>query len=111
MVCYNSVMKWVLVRDGVNKFVEDSDERPAIKLPNKKFGIPFIPFTPPWKKYEEGMHSDNTKTSIESSEKFEQERDHTIKTDKLAARWEKSRKERWAKDKPYYVKKVEEAGI
>jgi CDP-glycerol glycerophosphotransferase (TagB/SpsB family) len=104
-------MKWVKVRDGVHKLVEDSDERPAVKLPNKKIGIPFIPYSPSWRKYEEGMHSDNAKTSIESSEKFEKERDHTIKTDPQAARWEKSRKERWQKDKTYYVKKVEEAGI
>lgn len=104
-------MKWVKVRDGVHKLVEDSDERPAVKLPSKKIGVPFIPFSPSWRQYESGMHSDNTKTSIESSEKFEKEREHQLKNDPQAARWEKSRKESWNKDKPYYVKKVEEAGI
>ena len=104
-------MKWVKVRDGVHKLVEDSDERPAVKLPNKKIGVPFIPYSPSWRKYEAGMHSDDTKTSIESSEKFEKEREHEMKTDSTARAWEKSRKESWQKDKPYYVKKVEEAGI
>ncbi len=111
MVCYNNAMKWVNVRDGVHKLVEDSDERPAITLPNKKIGIPFIPYSPSWKKYEQDMHSDNSKVAAKATDKFMAERDHAIKTDRIAKSWEDGRKQSWAKDKPYYVKKVEEAGI
>lgn len=104
-------MKWVKIHEGTFKYVEDSDERPSVKLPHKKIGIPFTPFNPSWKQYESGMHSDDPKVALDSSEKFESERNHAIQTDRKAASWEKSRKEGWQKDKPYYVKKVQEAGI
>lgn len=105
-------MKWVKVRDGLHRLVDDSDDRPAVKLPKKKLtGSFFVPFVPSWKKYEADMHSDNTKLAIEASEKFEIEREHAMKIDKRAKSWEEGRKQSWAKDKPYYVKKVEEAGI
>lgn len=68
-------------------------------------------FSPSWKKYEDGMHSDNNAIAKQSTDKFMAEREHAMKTDKTAKQWEESRKQSWAKDKPYYVKKVEEAGI
>jgi hypothetical protein len=94
---------------------EWSEEQEPIELQcdacdktTKSFSIPFVPS---WGKYEEGMHSDDKKFALDSSEKFEQEREHAMRTDPKAARWEKGRKEGWQKDKPYYAKKVQEAGI
>jgi hypothetical protein len=108
-------MKWVLVRPGLHRLVEDSDDRPAVKLKSK--GVPkglHTPYTPPWKKYELGMtHPDNNKQG-EYTDKFNDVREHEMKTDPVAKRWEESRKERLAKDKPYWVKeqmKKEQMGM
>jgi len=104
-------MKWVKIRDGLQRLVDDSDERPAIKSSKKSLGIPFVAYSPSWRTYEADMHSDDKNVSLDASEKFEKEREHQMNTDPRAVRWEKSRKESWQKDKPYYVKKVEEVGI
>ena len=48
-------MKWVLHRKGTYRYVEDSDERPEIKLQSKPIGVPYTTFTPSWRKFEEGM--------------------------------------------------------
>lgn len=111
LVCYNVYMKWVKIHDGSYKFVEDSDTRPSVKLPKKKLGVPFIPFSPSWKKYEADMHSDNTKVAIAASEKFQAEREHAMKTDSRARNWEEGRKQSWQNDKPAFAKKIQEAGI
>jgi hypothetical protein len=96
-------------------YSEWSEETPPKKLRcnvcDKSVKTFTVAFSPSWKKYEEGMHSDNKKLSIDSSEKFEMERAHAVKTDPKARSWEEGRKQSWQKDKPYYVKKVQEAGI
>lgn len=61
-------------------------------------------FTPSWKKYEEAMHKGDAKTQAEASDKFLQEREHELKTDKQAKRWEEGRKISIAKQKPDFVK-------
>ena len=100
-------MKWVLVHPGSYKFVEDSDERPAVKLksPNKHFKYaPSLKYIPTWRKYEEAMTHPLSKNQGEATDKFVAEREHQMKTDPIAKRWEESRKERVAKDKPAWRK-------
>lgn len=99
-------MKWVSVRPGLSRLVEDSDPRPAIKLPKKKLGIPFTPYVPPWKQFEEGMLNPNSKNQAEYGDKFTAAREHEMRNDPKARKWEESRKERLAKDKPYFVKQI-----
>ena|SRR3990172_1198949 len=96
-------MKWVLNTPGSYKLVEDEDPRPAVKLPSKP-GMPNTRFTPSWKKYEAGQFLADPKKQRGYSDKFEAERNHAIKTDKAAARWEKSRRESLLKDKPAWRK-------
>lgn len=62
-------------------------------------------FTPSWKKHEQGMYDNDPKVQRESSDKFHQERQHELETDPQARRWEESRKEAAAKEKPEWVKK------
>jgi hypothetical protein len=87
-------MKWVM--DSPNKFklVDDEDPRPAVKLQSRaKGGAPTIKFVPSWKKYEKDLNL------FDGADKFSQERDMEIKTNPKAARWEKSRKEYYQKEK------------
>jgi len=104
-------MKWVLKHYGTYKLVEDSDPRPEVKLPNKGMGKIFTPYSPSWKKHEKNMWHEDTKTSQEATDKFIEEREHEIKTDPKAARWEKSRKATWEKDKPAWRKWATKKGI
>lgn len=64
-----------------------------------------IKFNPEWAKFEEDMHSSDPQKAQEATEKFTAARDHAVRTDSQARRWEESRKEGWAKDKPQWVKK------
>jgi len=104
-------MKWIQVRHGVYKFVSDNDSRPQVAPSNKKLGIPYIPFSPSWKKYEKDIWNDSTKRSMKATDSFLGERDYQTKRDPQAARWEASRKERLAKDKPAWVKWATQRGI
>ena len=106
-------MKWVEVSPKKYRLVDDSDERPAIHLKSKPLphssGIHTL-YVPPWKKYEEGMkHPDNKHQGIEA-DKFIAEREFQVKNDPKAKRWEESRKAAWAKDKPQWVKKMQQEG-
>jgi len=98
-------MKWVTLRDGLQRLVDNDDPRPAVKTKKKPMGIPFIPYSPTWKKYEKDMWNTDYKHSSEATDKFIAEREHETKTDPKAARWEQSRKAGWAKDKPLWVKR------
>lgn len=98
-------MKWVKIHNGSFKFVEDSDPRSSVYIPKKPFGIPYTPFNPSWKKYEKDMWNTDYKRSSKATDKFIAEREYEMRTDPKAARWEKSRKEGWAKDKPLWIKR------
>jgi len=102
--------KWVKVRDGKYKLVDDTDTRPVVRLPNKPLGIPFIPFSPSWKKYESEIWNDDSRRSMTATDKFLDEREHETQTDSRARRWESSRKERVAKDKPAWRKWAQKRG-
>ena len=97
-------MKWVLNSPGNYRLVDNDDERPEVKLPGKKLGTPHIAYTPSWKKYEEGMHHPDNKKQAASGDKFFAEREHALKTDPQARRYEESRKEAWAKEKPQWIR-------
>lgn len=74
--------------------------------------MPYTTFDPTWKKYEPGVHSEDTKTQIEETDKFLAERDHELKTNPAAKRWEESRKKEWDRNKPHATKerlKIENA--
>jgi len=97
-------MKWIQSAPGNYKLVEDTDERPEVKLPSKTVGAPHVAYVPSWKKYEEAMrHPDSNQQGV-ASDKFIAEREHAIKTDPQAKRYEESRKARWAADKAQFVK-------
>ena len=97
-------MKWIQSAPGNYKLVEDTDERPEVKLPSKTVGAPHVAYVPSWKKYEEAMrHPDSNQQGV-ATDNFMAEREHAIKTDSQAKRYEESRKARWAKDKPQWIK-------
>lgn len=106
-------MKWVEIRSGKYRLVEDDDERPAVKLKSKPFGAPRVKFTPSWKKYEQNYWTPDpdAKSSNDLTDKFLDEREHQLKVDPKSKRWEEGRKKEWAKNKPYWVKKQREAGV
>jgi len=103
--------KWVQTRNGNYKYVVDTDLRPEVKLPDKKMGPVYVPYLPPWRQYEKDMWNDDTKKSIHATDRFIDEREHELKVDVKAARWEKSRKARWDKDKPAWRKWAKKRGI
>lgn len=63
-----------------------------------------VKYTPTWKKYEEGIHNGDAKSQLEATEKFTAERDHELKTNPQARRYEESRRESLYKDKPTMIK-------
>lgn len=99
--------KWVQSSPGRHKLVEDDDERPAVKLKKRK-GAPVIKFVPSWKKHEKEMNLPHIgdKDQMDATDKFMSERDHAMKIDSKARRWEESRKETLAKNKPAWRKKM-----
>jgi len=97
-------MKWVQVKVGTYRLVEDNDSRPEVKLPSKE-GVPNIHIAPPWKKYEEGVTVGTPDSQSDYSDKFISEREHTMKTEPKWKRWEESRRKSLAKDKPAWRKK------
>ena len=97
-------MKWIQSAPGNYKLVEDTDERPEVKLPSRTVGAPHIAFVPPWKKYEEAMKHPDSKQQGVATDKFMAEREHAIKTDPQARKYEESRKARWTADKPQWIK-------
>jgi hypothetical protein len=55
------------------------------------------------------MTHPDSKVQGKATDMFNAERDHEMKTDPRAKKWEESRRERLAKDKPYFVKQQAEA--
>jgi hypothetical protein len=107
-------MKWVKVTHGTYKYVEDSDDRPAVTLSKKPIDGRSIstPYIPPWGKYEEGMKHPDSKHQDIYADKFIAERDFQVRTDPKAKRWEASRKADWEKEKPNWVKmKIKEDSV
>jgi hypothetical protein len=97
-------MKWIMQSPGSYRLVDDSDERPAVKLPSKKPGSPNLRYTPSWKKYEEGMKHQDSKNQVESGDKFMDAREHAMRTDPQAKKWEESRKATLVREKPQWIK-------
>ena len=104
-------MKWIKIRDGKYKLVSDNDPRPSVNLPDKKLGKIFIPFSPSWRQHESEMWNDDTKKSMKATDNFIDEREHEMKVDPRAARWEKSRKASWDKEKPAWRKWAMKRGV
>jgi len=93
-------MKWILLSPNRYKLVDDDDLRLEVKLPSKvKTGTPTVRFIPNWKKYETPMMIGDGHAQLDASDKFTAEKEHQLKTDPSAARWEKSRKEWFQKQK------------
>lgn len=105
--------KWVKVRQGNYKYVGDDDPRPAVIPPKRKIGLPYIKFIPSWRKYEQNFLNidPDKKSSNEMTDKFIAEREFQTKTDPRAKRWEESRQQEWAKNKPVWRKKMMKEGI
>jgi hypothetical protein len=97
-------MKWIQSSPGSYRLVDDSDERPAVKLPNRRFTEGptkelKVKFLPSWKKYEEKMHHGTPAEQREASELFTAEREKEINTSRQASSWEKGRREWFQKQK------------
>ena len=94
--------------------MDRSDPRPEVKL-KSNLGSPNVLYTPSWKKYENPMFFGDPKSTTEAADKFIQEREHSIKTDAKAARWEKSRKDWFQKQKHNWrnkeMQKLKERGL
>ena len=108
--------KWIEAKLGTYKLVDINDPRPAVEMPSKfKEAVgkktTTTPFNPSWKKYEKGMWSGDKETSIAQTDKFLDERDHAVKTDPRAKRWEAGRKQEWAKNKRYWAKDMVHKGV
>jgi len=63
-------------------------------------------YTPTWKKYEEGMRTGSAEEQVKAGEAFSAERDFQMRNDPAARRWEQSRKETVAREKPIFVKEI-----
>ena len=61
-------------------------------------------FDPAWKKYEDGIRSDNPEIARKSVDAFEETRDFEMKNDPAARRWEEDRKKEIFANKPLAVK-------
>jgi len=97
-------VKWIQLSPGHYKLVEDDDERPAVKLKNKR-GAPTVAFTPSWKKYEQNYWTPDSRDDKDLADKFIAERDYAMKTDSKAKKWEEGRKQEWARNKPEWIKR------
>ena len=96
--------KWIQLSPGHYRLVEDDDPRPAVKLKARK-GTPNIKYVPSWKKYETPMFMGDGHSQFDAADRFTKEREDAIHKDPKAARWEKSRREWFAKQKPAWRKK------
>lgn len=63
-----------------------------------------LKYTPDWKKYEAKMRSEDGEEALKAGEAFIQERETSVKNDPKARRYEESRREAWAKEKPEWKK-------
>jgi len=68
-------------------------------------------FTPSWKKYEEAMRHPDSKRQGVATDKFIAEREHAVKTDSEARRWEEGRKKELARNKPQWIKEQQEKEV
>ena len=67
--------------------------------------MPKTSYSPSWRKYEEDAHNpEDANKALDASDKFIKERDHELKTNPQARRWEESRKASIAKEKPKWTK-------
>lgn len=71
---------------------------------NKSLLMVYVKFSPSWKRYERQLREGTPQQQQEAAEKFTAERDHAMKTDPQARRWEESRKRYYAKQKPGWAK-------
>lgn len=101
-------MKWVKISDGKHKLVPDSDPRPEdTEFANRTTppGSPHIAFKPSWAVFEPSMRSHDPKVQRAATDLFMAERTRETAMSSKARRWEQSRKESWAKDKPTWRKR------
>jgi len=105
-------VKWVELSPGRYKLVEDDDSRPAVKL-KSRIGTPNVKFNPSWGKYEQNYWTPDpdVNSSNDLTDKFLDEREHQLKVNPKAKRWEEGRKKEWARNKPYWVKQQREKGV
>lgn len=101
--------KWVQTSPGKYRLVDETDPRPAAKLKGSK-GTPKLRFTPSWKKHEAEMNHPSDQKQMEATDKFIAEREHAMKTDPKAKRWEEGRKKEWARNKPAWRKQIMKRG-
>lgn len=97
-------MKWIEVRPGTYKLVDDSDERQAVNLPSKE-GFPNIVNKPPWATYEKSMQAGNSKDQEKATDAFFKERGEWTRDSQKLRQWEQDRRKEWAKNKPLWRKK------
>lgn len=67
--------------------------------------MPNTPYNPTWAKYEKDANNqDDANRALEASDKLLAEKEHELKINIKARKWEEDRKKEWAKAKPKWVK-------
>jgi len=103
--------KWIYYSPNQYKYVSDDDPRPEIKLKPREIGNTYAKFVPSWKKYEPDILNVDRKEDFKRNDAFLAEREHETKTDSKARRWEESRKQEWARNKPAWRKQMMREGL
>jgi len=105
-------MKWIKIREGRWKFVEDDDERPEAKLKKKKFGSFSIGYKPKWASTFDRMNPDPMAMDAEGErvalDAMMDEKEVELKFDKKARKWEKGRKKAWRENVTFKKRKESE---
>ena len=92
-------MKWVQESPNKYRLVVDDDERKEVKLKSRIHeGAPKVKFIPSWRRYEKNINE------VGTADQFTKEREREINTNPEAARWEKSRREYYQKQKGAWLK-------
>lgn len=88
------------------KKLDETEEKWGPVCPNCKTRDCYIstPVVPSWRRYEAEMRRGDPHDQLKAADKFTQEREHATKVDPKMAKWEKSRKEWFIKQKPKWVR-------
>lgn len=87
----------IIAVSPTNKYVADDPPGPS-------FFMPKVKYSPDWKRFEDKMRSDDPEEAIKAGEAFIEERELSLKNDAKARRYEASRKQAWADEKPQWKK-------
>lgn len=98
-------MKWIKIREGHYRLVDDNDDRPEVHLPKKEIGNFSMGYKPGWvntlnrvNPHPEAMDSEGERRAIDL---MLNDRDKETRISKKAAGWERGRRVAWNKNVKY----------